>query len=223
MTKSRKTYTILGLGDSITEGNGECKSYLFPLWEKLFSVGYATEFIGPNEHKCPIGSIMNAGYSGRNAEFLNEHIDSIYRKYPADIILLHAGHNHFAKENPIDGIIAAHQSIIEKIMAINPRVTILESQVIQSGKLPKYSYLPELNEKIALMAEQLPSEGNPIILVNQAEGFNWTEDCLPDKVHPNIKGAQKMAEKWFVALETVLEKPLQSFFQKECASKQEKN
>lgn len=209
--KQQTTYTILGLGDSITEGKGENKSYLFPLWEKLFSAGYITEFIGPNVHKCRIGSIMNAGYSGRNAEYLNTHIDSIYREYPADIVLLHAGHNHFAKDDPIQGIIAMHKSILSKIVAINPKVKILVSQVIQSGKLPKYSYIPELNEKIALMVEQLSGEGYPIKLVNQAEGFNWKEDCLPDKVHPNIKGAKKMADKWFDALETVLEKPLQSF------------
>ncbi|UMB62096.1 alpha/beta hydrolase fold domain-containing protein [Lutibacter sp. A80] len=207
----KKTYTVLGLGDSITEGKGEKQSYLFPLWEKLFSAGYRTEFIGPNVHKCRIGSIMNAGYSGRNVEYLNAHIDSLYRKYPADIVLLHAGHNHFAEEHPISGIIAMHKSIIAKITAINPEVKILISQVIQSGKLPKYSYIPELNEKIAQMVEQLSNEGYPLTLVNQAEGFNWKEDCLPDKVHPNIKGAKKMANKWFDALATVLEKPLQSF------------
>lgn len=209
--KMQKKYTLLGLGDSITEGKGEKKSYLFPLWKKLFSAGYMTEFIGPNVHKCRIGSIMNAGYSGRNVEYLNAHIDSLYKKYPADIVLLHAGHNHFAKEEPIHDIIAMHKSIIAKIIAINPKVKILVSKVIRSGKLPKYSYIPELNEKIALMVEQLSSEGYPIFLVNQAEGFNWKEDCLTDKVHPNIKGAKKMANKWFEALETILEKPLQSF------------
>ncbi|BAX78799.1 alpha/beta hydrolase fold domain-containing protein [Labilibaculum antarcticum] len=209
--KKQKTYTVLGLGDSITEGKGEKQSYLFPLWEKLFSAGYRTEFIGPNVHKCRIGSIMNAGFSGENVEYLNAHIDSIYTKYPADIVLLHAGHNHLAEELPIPGIITMHKSIIAKIFAINPEVKILVSQVIQSGKLPKYSYIPELNEKIALMVQQLSNEGYPLTLVNQAEGFNWKEDCLPDKVHPNIKGAKKMANKWFDALEAVLEKPLQSF------------
>ena len=104
-----------------------------------------------------------------------------------------------------------HKSIIEKIFAINPQVKILVSQVIQSGKLPKYSYIPELNEKLALMVKQLSDEGYPTILVNQAEGFNWKEDCLPDRVHPNLQGAEKIANKWFNALEPILEKPLQSF------------
>jgi hypothetical protein len=44
---------------------------------------------------------------------IKAHIDSIYRKYPADIVLLHAGHNHFENENPIAEIIKAQESIIQ--------------------------------------------------------------------------------------------------------------
>lgn len=208
--KKQKSYTILGLGDSITEGNGRNKCYLFPLWEKLKLTGYKVDFVGPNEHKCNVGSLNHAGYGGKNAEFLDLVIDDIYKEYPADIVLIHAGHNHFVEEKPVEGIIAAHKSIVKKITTINPDVNILIAQVITAGKLPKYSYIEELNEQLLLVVKELSQEGFPVRVVNQAEGFDWSKDCLADKVHPNLGGAQKMADKWFDALTDILEKPVQS-------------
>ena len=99
-------------------------------------------------------------------------------------------------------MIASYKSIINKIQAINPNVRILIAQVIPSGKLPKYSYIPELNEKIAEMVSELHSDH--ICLVNQAEGFDWKKYTIYDKVHPNKEGAEKMATVWFNALKKVL-------------------
>lgn len=133
---------------------------------------------------------------------MESKIDSLYRLYPADIVLLHAGHNHFAEEKPIPRMIASYKSIINKIQAINPNVRILIAQVIPSGKLPKYSYIPELNEKIAEMVAGLNS--GQVFWVNQAQGFNWQDYTVHDKVHPNKAGAEKMATVWFEALKKVL-------------------
>ena len=200
--KKQERFTLMGLGDSITEGADFFTCYLYPLWEKLFTAGYQFDFIGPRESKCRIGTLNHCGFSGKNVEFLESKIDSLYRLYPADIVLLHAGHNHFAEEKPIPGMIASYKSIINKIQAINPNVRILIAQVIPSGKLPKYSYIPELNEKIAKMVAGLNS--GQVFLVNQAQGFNWQDYTVHDKVHPNKAGAEKMATVWFEALKKVL-------------------
>lgn len=209
-SSSQKRFTVLGLGDSITEGGGESfPSYLYPLWEKLYTGGYLVDFIGPNAQQCRIGELNHAGYSGKTVEFLETSIDSIYLNYPADIVLLHAGHNHFAEEKPVPGMIAAYQSIIGKIKKINPDVTVLIAQVIHSGKLPKYSYIPELNMEIAWMVGKMNDPR--VILVNQASGFAWEEHAIEDKVHPNQQGAEQMAEVWYKALKDLLPTPEQSF------------
>jgi arylsulfatase len=208
LSNHTKKYTILGLGDSITEGGDSFKTYLYPLFKMLSEAGYVTEFIGPNNNKCEIGVIKNAGFGGKNVEYLDSKIDSIYKKYPAAIVLLHAGHNHFFNEDPVDKMIAAHKSIIKKIMVLNPEVKILVAQVITSGKLPKYSYIPEFNKELAAMVAQLKTEEHGVVLVNQAEGFNWEKHCIGDKVHPNSEGAKKMAETWFINLDMLLDKPL---------------
>jgi len=127
----------MGLGDSITEGGANFQSYLFPLWERLFTAGYQFDFVGPRAAKCRIGTLNHGGFSGKNAEFLDAHIDSIYLQYPADVVLLHAGQNHFYTEKPVTGIVRAQESYIRKIPSINPDVKILLAQVNTSEKLPK--------------------------------------------------------------------------------------
>lgn len=214
-SEPQKRFSILGLGDSITQGGESFQCYLFPLWEKLFTAGYHFDFIGPNESKCRIGTLNNSGFGGKNAEYLDAHVDSIYRKYPADIVLLHAGHNHFDTENPVSGIIDAQKSIIQKILKINPEAKVLVAKVIPSGKLPKYSYIPALNKEIAQMVRQLNNAN--VILVDQAKGFDWKIHTIADKVHPNAAGGEKMAEVWFVALKKIL-KPSEQVFKPKLVS-----
>jgi acetyl esterase/lipase len=205
-----KRFTIMGLGDSITQGGDSFQCYLFPLWQKLFTAGYHFDFIGPNESKCRIGTLRNSGFGGKNAEYLDAHIDSIYRKYPADIVLLHAGHNHFNTEKPVSGIVKAQKSIILKILKINPEAKILLAKVIPSGKLPKYSYIPSLNKEIGRMVKSLNNSN--VMLVDQAKGFDWKIHTIADKVHPNPAGGEKMAEVWFRALKKIL-KPAEQVFE----------
>ncbi len=202
---SAHRYTLLAIGDSITEGaaDGRFNSYLYPLWEKLFAAGYLFDFIGPRTSECRIGKLAHAGFSGKNAEFLSERIDSIYRRYPADIVLLHSGHNYFNTERPIESIVTAHRAIIRTIHAANPRAVILEAQVIPSGKLPKYNYISELNSALAAMVRGM---NDPRIrLVDTSAGFDPERHTIGDRVHPNAAGAELLARHWFEALRKVMQ------------------
>lgn len=201
--------TIMAVGDSITQGGEGFESYTAPLWSMLYGAGYAFDFIGPNSVACPTGSVANCGYAGRTAEYLDTKIDSLYTLYPADVVLLHAGHNHFAEENPVEGIVAAQRSIILKIMARNPAAKIIVAQVIPAGKLPKYSYIPELNDRLAEMVRSLSSDN--VTLANVAEGFDWRRHTVADKVHPNHAGAKAMAARWMEALRRVLPPPAEEY------------
>ena len=82
------------------------------------------------------------GWCGKDVEFIDSTIEDVYHRYPADIVLFHSGHNHDAESKPVNGIIKAYKSVIRKIRDINPDAVILVAEVIPSGKLPKYSYIP---------------------------------------------------------------------------------
>ncbi len=199
--EEQERLTIMGIGDSITEGGDYFTSYLFPLWQKLSHTGRQFQFIGPRENRWHAVPLKHCGFSGKTVEFIESQIDSLYRAYPADIVLLHAGHNHFVEEQPIPGMIAAYKAIIRKIQKIRPDAHIFMAQVITSGKLPKYSYIPELNEKIVEMVSELNCER--VHLVDQATGFDWKRHTVEDKVHPNQAGGERMADVWLEALEAI--------------------
>ena len=205
----QKRFTIMGFGDSITEGGKGFQTYLYPLWERLFSAGYEFDFIGPNESECRIGKIAHCGFKGRNAEFLEHITDSVYSKYPADFVLIHAAHNYHASDNPIHTIIGSYRSIIQKILKTNSHAHILLATAIESGKLPKYSYIPMLNQAIFRFVADLHSPH--VTLVDMNAGFDWRTMTIADKVHPNKLGRDYMGDVWFKAMKPLLKDPIYNF------------
>jgi len=198
---------IMPAGDSITEGGATFSNYRVPLLKKLTDAGYRVEYTGSKQAATPAGPLRHEGYGGKNAEFLATVIGKSFREHPADIVLIHAGHNHFIEEKPVPGIVAATESMVRSVRAVNPKVIVLVAQVIPSGKLPKYSYIPDLNDALARMVARLHDPKQPVVVVNQADGFDWRTDTIADHVHPNAQGAEKMAMRWFEALKPLIEAP----------------
>ena len=197
-----ETPTILAIGDSITQGGKSFVCYRQVLIPELRKRNLAFKFIGPRKDVTS----KHAGYGGRNTQYLLSISKQIYSQYPADIVMIHSGHNSFSKDKPVPGIIRDTEAIIKNIKEINSNVTILLAQAIPAGKLPKYSYIPELNKELESLATRLTKRGYNIVLVNHADGFDWKTDTISDKVHPNAVGAKKMADKWMDALLPLLEK-----------------
>jgi len=190
---------IMSVGDSITEGGSSFSNYRPLLAEILRAAGVAFEFVGTRG----TADLRHEGYGGKNVEFLAAQVPAHFATNPADIVLLHAGHNHFAEEKPIPGMLTATERLITACRATNPKVIILLAQVIPAGKLPKYSYIPELNATLARLAAKLHTPAQPVIIVDQAAGFDWHTDTIADLVHPNSAGAAKMAQRWFESLKTL--------------------
>jgi lysophospholipase L1-like esterase len=191
---------ILAMGDSITQGGKTFVTYRLPLDQKLRAAGAKYEFVGSQQSEGPGGPLWHEGYGGKNAEYLAGIAPQKLRQARPDILLLHCGHNHSAEEKPVPGILAAERAIIEAARKQNPKVVVLLALVIPSGKLPKYAYLPELNQAEVLLARELTRPESPVMIVDQFTGFDPQKDTILDKVHPNAQGAEKMAAKWFSAL-----------------------
>lgn len=198
-----KVYRIMPVGDSITEGGPKTGGAYRPLLlEKLKQAGYRVEYVGS---RMTFGSLPHEGYGGRKAEVLATVVPKHFQSTPADIVLIHAGHNHRAEEAPVPKIVAATEQMIAEFRKINPKVAVLVAKVIPSGNLPKYAYIPELNTELEKMAQRLNTPAQPVILVDQASGFDPSTDTITDKVHPNAQGAEKMSARWFEALKGLLQ------------------
>lgn len=181
-------------------------SYRGPLAKMIRQAGFSVRWVGSQSTRDDEPTLLHDGYPGKPIQYLVANMPRIYSAHPADIILLHAGHNHSAEEMPVSGIIASTREIIHIARRINPRVIVLLAQVIPSGKLPKYAYIPELNGQLAPLAKTMNTEASPVIPVDQATGFDVGTDTITDHVHPNNSGAEKMARVWFEALSPILSK-----------------
>lgn len=187
---------ILCLGDSITEGGSTFKVYRAPLAAKLKADGHDVTFVGPKKDR---DGLAHGGYGGRSIEQVRDEYRKFHADHPADVVIIHSGHNHFVEEKPIPGILRAAEDIIALAREDNPKVKVLLAKVIPSGKLPKYEYIPELNREIAKLGEKLQ-----VTVVDQEAGFDWKTDTIADMVHPNASGAEKMATKFYGALKPLL-------------------
>jgi acetyl esterase len=206
-----RTYRIMPVGDSITEGGGSFSNWRYPLWEKLYTAGYVVEYVGSRKSPSRIGDLCHEGYGGKNSGFLAATVPANFKRHPADVVLLHAGHNQFADQQPVPRIVRDTEDLIAGFRAVNPKVIVLLAQPIPSGKLPKYSYIPELHGELAKLASRLDRAAAPVRIVPQGDGFDPVRDTVADLVHPNESGAAKMADRWFEALVRVLEKPASSY------------
>jgi acyl-CoA thioesterase-1 len=197
---------ILPLGDSITQSNNTHLSYRYPLWEDLVEAGYEFDFIGS----------MNTNYGGTptypNQDFDRDHeghwgwrVDQINAEiqgwlggYTPDVVLMHLGTNDAFQNQSTDSTIDELTDLIGMLRADNERVVILLAKLIPSTN--SQSNLDALNGRFDALAASLTSATSPVVVVDQASGFNASADTF-DGIHPNEGGEQKMATRWLAALE----------------------
>jgi lysophospholipase L1-like esterase len=192
---------IMAVGDSITQGGGKTfATYRLLLAEKLKAAGVRCEFVGSRPTEGSATPLWHEAYGGKNAEYLATILEAKLKAHPADIVMLQAGHNHFVEEKPVAGIVAAHREMVATARRLNPKAIVFIAQVIPSGKLPKYAYIPDLNVALAALVKELHRPEQPVYLVDLATGFDPAKDTIADRVHPNAAGAEKIARRWAEAL-----------------------
>lgn len=187
---------FLCIGDSITEGGKTHATYRFALHDLLKKKGVEFSYIGRRVSIYKSERLQHEGYSGKNIHFLLKKISNLPGKSSVDVALIHAGHNSFAKDKPVAKIVHSTKELILTLKKANPQIKIFLACVIESGKLPKYEYIPQLNKEL----KKIPLNDSQVFGVDMNEAFSWQKHATTDKVHPNKEGAQVMARKWFEAM-----------------------
>ena len=82
-------------------------SYRGPLAKMIRQAGFSVRWVGSQSTRDDEPTLLHDGYPGKPIQYLVANMPRIYSAHPADIILLHAGHNHSAEEMPVSGIIAS--------------------------------------------------------------------------------------------------------------------
>ncbi|MBE9011373.1 cellulose-binding protein [Pseudanabaenaceae cyanobacterium LEGE 13415] len=200
---------IMPLGDSITQADRNHNSYRRPLWLKLRAAGYEVNFVGSTKSNY-LGNAPSSdfdqdheGHWGWRVDEVLAQIDRWTQEAKPDIVLIHLGTNDILGGQSFESTIAELQKLIQTMRQRNPRLKILIAQLIPSSS--GEALTQQFNQQIATFSRSINTQESPVILVDQFNGFDVKQDTY-DGLHPNESGEQKMATRWFQALEKILPK-----------------
>ncbi|NQZ59135.1 MAG: G-D-S-L family lipolytic protein [Lentisphaeraceae bacterium] len=212
---------ILPLGDSITQGGKEGRdefTYRYPLFCKLKDAGVNFDFIGSlktglhKEAKWPDYKQWkfdhdHEGHYGWKTQAVLDKLPGWAKSYKnaPDIALIHLGTNDQKSGKPYENVAKPLAEMIKILRGLNPKVIVLLGHLnFNGGKALK------IREEIEKMAKRVSSEKSPVVTVHMYNG--WQENPKKpnsdtfDWAHPNPQGQEKMAHKWFEAMQPYLSK-----------------
>jgi hypothetical protein len=224
---SQSPINILPLGNSITfdydsfditnpRPDGDRISYRYTLFQLLHDAGYHFDYVGsensgdnyfqdpefddnagfPGIETWQLTDLINTGYNAKTGVYVTQ--GPYLNFYPAVIILLHIGTNSLI-ESASDV-----EALLDTIRSYDTDVIILVARIInrQIYHLPTNAF----NNNVESMVN---SRGDDrIIMVNMESGanINYATD-MADNLHPNPAGYDKMAHKWFEAIDNLNHTP----------------
>jgi hypothetical protein len=221
---------IMPMGNSITfDSNaadeisprpiGQRISYRYKLYQLIKQAGYAFDFVGsenagndyfqndelddnagfPGINKSQLANLIVTGYNQRIGQYEAPGPYLLY--YPADVILLEIGTNDLdSNPDPVE-------QLLDNIRMYDQHVVILVSRITQRAVYSQETNDFNNNVEAMVMARNDPK----IIMVNleSGAGINYSTD-MADLLHPNTAGYNKIAAKWFEALDNMNTPPVVS-------------
>ena len=179
-----KNFSILILGDSLTEGYGVAAEQAFPsLLEKKLN----TEFSSDNN--CTF-KVINAGISGSTTSGGVSRIDWLLKSQP-NFLIIALGGNDGLRGVPI----GETKKNLEKIIlaAQNKKIP----TILAGMKIPP-NYGIEYTQKFADLYITLSQTKKVPLIPFLLEGVGGVPSLnLPDRIHPNAEGHQKISETVF--------------------------
>jgi acyl-CoA thioesterase I len=220
LQKSEKV-GIMAIGDSITQGGKttvEEYTYRLPLQQLLAKEGIPFDFIGSRKSGLhadaiwpPVNDEMDfdpdhEGYYGKKTRYVSEQVMLHWDEHGQvpDIVLIHLGTNDQKSLDYHADIFQPLRSLILFLRKKNPSVVILLGHLNFNQNENALKIRDEVNNLALLM----DSSESPVKTVDHYEGWNEDPSKLYtdtfDWAHPNLKGQEKMARKWFEAMRNYL-------------------
>ena len=208
---------ILPLGASRVEGARPIfESYRYELWKKLIDGGYSFDFIGSNLDESTYATYSNrsfdkdhSGYSGfTSGQILNNLTSWLQSAGTPDIVLLSSPGGNDALQNlPYNNAVSNINAIIDILQERNPNVTIIIEQ-LAPGKTEIMNqtltnYMVQMQQEVISISANQTTSNSRVIVVDMFTGFN--DNLLADDVHYNESGARFIADRYFMALQNILQ------------------
>lgn len=201
---------VMPLGDSITQGRAGKANYRPLLWDLLKRAGAEVDFVG-SQSSFTVETALTEGFDhdheghwGWRAEEVLARIGEWAGEAKPDVVLIHLGTNDIGSGQHIEETAEEIGDIILALRRTNGRVAVLLARIIPVVHRETSQRIARYNSRLDELARLLDTDVSPVRMVDQFEGFDARWDTY-DGVHPNARGAGKMALRWYRAILPLLE------------------
>ncbi|MFZ0611243.1 MAG: SGNH/GDSL hydrolase family protein [Desulfobacterales bacterium] len=206
---------IMPLGDSITYGSyGTYGGYRGYLYDQLISAHYDFLFVGSRSDNSP-GTIdpYHEGHPGWRAEEVRDNVLRWLLDNPAEVVLLHIGTNDLARmydglsesvwKSQVQVQVNEVGQILDRIDDFSENTVVILAQIISTTNADHQVYTTYFNQRLKLMAQARTNDTIIITDMENGAGLVYSTASggdLADYLHPNNRGYEKMADRWFAAI-----------------------
>jgi lysophospholipase L1-like esterase len=186
------------IGDSITQG----EFYRPVLRQLLADANCDVVFVGTKEEVLASGlEADHSGYGGWTADQIADAVEEWTTQAKPQVVTLQAGTNDFYRGHDVATTVEDIRRIITTVRKVNPEVRIVLNTTIQGVGIEDQT--TELNNGLLRIVNELQQPQSPIVVVDQAFGFDWHTDTY-DEVHPTPPASERMAKRLLDGLKPVL-------------------
>ncbi|RKR91129.1 lysophospholipase L1-like esterase [Micromonospora pisi] len=190
---------VMPLGDSITDGFNVPGGYRINLWQRFVNGGYTVDFVGSGFNgPASLGDHDHEGHSGWRIDQLDANIVGWLQATTPRTVLLHIGTNDMNQNYDVANAPARLSALIDKIRANAPTVELFVATITPETNATLDARVRAYNATIPGIVAQ---KGARTHLVDMYSALTTAD--LADGVHPNAAGYDKMAARWFAALQSV--------------------
>jgi lysophospholipase L1-like esterase len=192
---------IMPLGDSITLGLSVPGGYRAPLYQLLTNAGRQVDFIGTQTGNgvASLPDPDHEGYSGFTIRGIDSILPSIFgASVGPDIILMLLGVNDYRVSDDIGNATNRLEALIVRLSTNWPNARIIVANLLPLAEPFNTQIQTTFNPLLPGLCERQRDLGRQVYFTDMRSVIQLSD--LPDQLHPNQFGYNKMATNWFTAI-----------------------
>ncbi len=198
---------IMPLGDSITFGSGGTANlggYRSKLHTTLTTAGYNVDYVGTqNGNSSALPDQDHQGIGGWRIDQLDTNMVAwLGAIADPDVVLMHIGTNDFGQNFNIATAIDRIDALILKIATLRPYAHIIVTNLMQRDAGNDANIQSLFNPFVQTRVNAHATAGRRVYFLDMRAACPITD--MPDQLHPNQTGYDKMADAWLPAIQAII-------------------
>ena len=200
---------IMPLGDSITDGSSfdspdGSGGYRLRLFNSLTTAGYNVDYIGTLTINSGLLAEQNhEGHSGWRIDQLDTLLTgALDTMADPDVVLMHIGTNDFGQSFNTSTSIDRLDALILKIATMRPYCHIIVTNLMERGEPTNTNIQTLFNPFVQARVNAHATAGRRVTFLDMRAAVPLAD--MPDNLHPNQTGYDKMSDAWLPAIQAVI-------------------